>query len=278
MTNMTTYRAEGPQSRDTTSRKYNEAMGLLLAKTYADMRPRQRRRVARRSEATEPRSGRKRPRNKNVSELVFFQQANGIAAHYEYAPFGAVIATSKSTPVTAYDFREYNPFRFSSEYNDNLLGLAYYNYRHYCPLEGRFLAFDMFYELHILKSYLSSCNDGINYYDSLGNLPRVQGKNSTWPTIAPNPNDYSCAKEMPTIYGEVPSGSCCQYSERVVYANNVVEFTADGSGGYFRKGELCVSGAKCKYIKVRQCLGDRAYVERTLLIQQINGIWRKSDM
>ena len=216
--------------------------------------------------------------NKNVSELVFFQQANGIAAHYEYAPFGAVTATSRSTPVTAYDFREYNPFRFSSEYNDNLLGLAYYNYRHYCPLEGRFLAFDMFYELHIVNSYLYSCNDGINYYDSLGNLPRVQGKNSTWPTIAPNPNDYSCAKEMPTIYGEVPSGSCCQYSEKVVYANNVVEFTADGSGGYIRKGELCVSGAKCKYIKVRQCLGDRAYVERTLLIQQINGIWRKSDM
>ena len=43
--------------------------------------------------------------NKNVSELVFFQQANGIAAHYEYAPFGAVTATSRSTPVTAYDFR-----------------------------------------------------------------------------------------------------------------------------------------------------------------------------
>jgi len=136
---MTTYRAEGPQSRDTTSRKYDEAMGLLLAKTYADMHPHQRRQVARRSEATEPRSGRKRPRNKNVSELVFFQQANGIAAHYEYAPFGAVTATSRSTPVTAYDFREYNPFRFSSEYADDALGLVYYNYRHYNQIDGCWL-------------------------------------------------------------------------------------------------------------------------------------------
>ena len=80
--------------------------------------------------------------NKNVSELVFFQQANGIAAHYEYAPFGAVIATSKNTPVTAYDFREYNPFRFSSEYADDMLGTVYYNYRHYNPMAGRWLRRD----------------------------------------------------------------------------------------------------------------------------------------
>ena len=33
---------------------------------YLDMRPRRRRRVARRSEATEPRSGRKRPRNQTL--------------------------------------------------------------------------------------------------------------------------------------------------------------------------------------------------------------------
>ena len=77
--------------------------------------------------------------NKNVSELVFFQQANGIAAHYEYAPFGTVTATSRNTPVTAYDFREYNPFRFSSEYLDNHIQLTYYNYRHFSCLYGRFL-------------------------------------------------------------------------------------------------------------------------------------------
>ena len=36
MTNMTTYRAEGSQSGDTTIWTYDEATGLLLAKTYAD--------------------------------------------------------------------------------------------------------------------------------------------------------------------------------------------------------------------------------------------------
>ena len=80
--------------------------------------------------------------NKNVSELVFFQQANGIAAHYEYAPFGSVTATSRSTPVTAYDFRECNTFRFSSEYADAAVGLVYYNYRHYNPLVGNWCAKD----------------------------------------------------------------------------------------------------------------------------------------
>ena len=54
-----------------------------------DMRPRRRRRVARRSVATEPRSGRKRPRNKNVSDVVAFDGL--LAAHYEYAPFGKTI-------------------------------------------------------------------------------------------------------------------------------------------------------------------------------------------
>ena len=36
MTNMTTYRAEGSQNGDTTSWTYDEASGLVLAKTYAD--------------------------------------------------------------------------------------------------------------------------------------------------------------------------------------------------------------------------------------------------
>ena len=106
--------------------------------------------------------------NKNVSELVFFQQANGIAAHYEYAPFGAVTVTSKSTPVTAYDFREYNPFRFSSEYNDDKLGLVYYNYRHYEPLMGRWLSRDPLFEQGGVNVYAMVANASSARNDSLG--------------------------------------------------------------------------------------------------------------
>ena len=103
--------------------------------------------------------------NKNVSDLVFFQRANGIAAHYEYAPFGAVTATSSSTPVTAYDFRTLNPYRFSSEYHDHLLHLVYYNFQYYSYDIGKWCARDMF---DWLKMYAFLANDSLNAYDCLG--------------------------------------------------------------------------------------------------------------
>ena len=132
--------------------------------------------------------------NKNVSELVFFQQANGIAAHYEYAPFGAVTATGRSTPVTAYDFCECNSYRFSSEYADDALGLVYYNYRHYNTTDGRWTNRDtlaelgqwvasrydvrmvghsMIYRRHIdeyriANDYISCHNGNVNSFDILG--------------------------------------------------------------------------------------------------------------
>jgi len=94
-----------------------------------DMRPRRRRRVARRSVATEPRSGRKRPRNKNVSDLVTSSNLS-VAAHYEYAPFGTMTFKFASEDL-------HNPLRFSSEYSDGTLSLLYYNYRHLVLLIGR---------------------------------------------------------------------------------------------------------------------------------------------
>ena len=54
--------------------------------------------------------------NKNVSELVSYQSARGVPAHYEYAPFGAVTAAITNTAFTAFNVAETNPFRFSSEY------------------------------------------------------------------------------------------------------------------------------------------------------------------
>ena len=37
---------------------------------------------------------------------------------------------------------EDNPFRFSSEYADDELGLVYYNYRYYNPQNGRWISRD----------------------------------------------------------------------------------------------------------------------------------------
>ncbi|MBP5227159.1 MAG: RHS repeat-associated core domain-containing protein, partial [Kiritimatiellae bacterium] len=89
--------------------------------------------------------------NKNVSELV---DAHGtVTAHYEYAPFGDVT-------VSAGNLASSTPFRFSSEYADDALGLVYYNYRHYDPVTGRWTSRDLIEEF-----------GGINIYCMIGNFP-----------------------------------------------------------------------------------------------------------
>ncbi|MBQ9431884.1 MAG: RHS repeat protein [Kiritimatiellae bacterium] len=103
--------------------------------------------------------------NKNVSELVFFS-GGGIAAHYEYAPFGALTASTRNTSVADYDFRTYNPFRFSSEYADDAVGLVYYNYRHYEPIKGRWLNRDF----GGLNLYEVELNNFISLFDFLGKM------------------------------------------------------------------------------------------------------------
>ena len=80
--------------------------------------------------------------NKNVSEVFYHALQDGIAAHYDYAPFGAVTRTARATRVTNRDLITENPFRFSSEYHDHILGLVYYNYRHYDPSDGRWMTID----------------------------------------------------------------------------------------------------------------------------------------
>ena len=102
--------------------------------------------------------------NKNVSEVFYHALQNGIAAHYDYAPFGAVTRTSRATRVTNRDFLSENPFRFSSEYHDLTLGLVYYNYRHYNPIIGRWQSLDPLFHLDIRSS---SSPEGIN----LGSTP-----------------------------------------------------------------------------------------------------------
>ena len=102
--------------------------------------------------------------NKNVSELVHFETRNGIAAHYDYAPFGAVTRAISASAVTDNTFTTDNPFRFSSEYHDDTLGLVYYNYRHYNPTDGRWCGRD----LVGLQILLFVKNDVLNQMDILG--------------------------------------------------------------------------------------------------------------
>ena len=88
--------------------------------------------------------------NRNVSEVV---AANGdIVAHYEYAPFGAVVEQQGALAAV-------NPWRFSSEHTDGDIGLVYYNFRHYDPAAGRWLSREEF------------AIDSQNHYEYLSNAP-----------------------------------------------------------------------------------------------------------
>ena len=71
--------------------------------------------------------------NKNVSEIIGTDDT--MAAHYEYAPFGAVTAQRGESAAA-------NPWRFSSEYSDDDTATVYYNYRPYEPAMGRWLMRD----------------------------------------------------------------------------------------------------------------------------------------
>ncbi len=106
--------------------------------------------------------------NKNVSDLIYYALANGIAAHYDYAPFGAVTRTARDTRMTQHTFIAENPFRFSSEYHDNTLGLVYYNYRHYNPKDGRWCRRDPIEEDGGLNLYTLCHNDSSSKTDVKG--------------------------------------------------------------------------------------------------------------
>ena len=100
--------------------------------------------------------------NKNVSDVFYRLTANGIGAHYDYAPFGATTRTHRDSSAS-FDIVSLNPFRFSSEYYDSELDLIYYNYRHYSPTLGRFLSRDPIEE-----------QGGLNLYAFVGNSPIIK--------------------------------------------------------------------------------------------------------
>ena len=109
--------------------------------------------------------------NKNVSEVI--AQDGDIAAHYEYAPFGAVTAQSGALAMA-------NPWRFSSEFADDELGCDYYNYREYEPVAGRWMQRDPIYDEDgaFDRGVYAFCgNTAMFRFDSLG-LKIVFNENS----------------------------------------------------------------------------------------------------
>ena len=90
---------------------------------------------------------------KNICELY---GSNGyIRTAYTYTPYGEVTASGDVT----------QPIQWSSEYNDTELGLVYYNYRHYNPLDGRWTGRDFFI---IVNRYVFANNNPFSKFDYIG--------------------------------------------------------------------------------------------------------------
>ena len=97
--------------------------------------------------------------NKNVSEVIASDRS--LAAHYEYAPFGALTVPRGEAAAA-------NLFRFSSEYAEDDTATVYYNYRHYEPVAGRWMQRDIGEEDLSMNLYGFIDNGQVNVIDDIG--------------------------------------------------------------------------------------------------------------
>ena len=93
---------------------------------------------------------------KNATAL--FGIRAGRRALYEYGPYGNILRMEGNAA-------EDNPFRFSSEYADDELGLVYYNYRYYNPQNGRWISRDL---IPSRNPYCFSENSPSTWFDVFG--------------------------------------------------------------------------------------------------------------
>ena len=90
---------------------------------------------------------------KNICELY---GSNGyIRTSYTYAPYGSATESGNT----------WQPIQWSSEFHDDELGLVYYNYRHYNPLDGRWTGRDFFI---IVNRYVFANNNPFSKFDYIG--------------------------------------------------------------------------------------------------------------
>jgi len=98
--------------------------------------------------------------NGNVAALVNAADGNAVA-NYEYDPFGQTI---RATGLMA----RYNPFRFSTKYQEDESDFAYYGYRHLNPSTGRWLNRDPIGEQGGKNVYQLVKSNPVNLFDGLG--------------------------------------------------------------------------------------------------------------
>ena len=95
---------------------------------------------------------------KNICEV--FGPAGYIRTNYSHSPYGEVTISGDVT----------QPIQWSSEHNDSELGLVYYNFRHYNPVDGRWMGRDRVQVNSKENAYTFSFNNAITWWDYIGNL------------------------------------------------------------------------------------------------------------
>jgi RHS repeat-associated protein len=152
--------------------------------------------------------------NGNVSALV--DAANGnLVAQYEYGPFGEPLrATGPMAKV--------NPFRFSTQYQDDETDLVCYLHRYFSPSTGRWLSPDPIEERGGLNLYGFVSNDPINKIDLFGlACTEALGKNGRPLMVFTDPGGSWSAGTV--TFGKPAGGGAIQMytSAKVRYAANV---------------------------------------------------------
>ena len=118
---------------------------------------------------------------KNICEV--YGQHGYLRTAYTCTPYGQVTAEGDVT----------QPIQWSSEFNDTELGLIYYNYRHYNPVDGRWLTRDI---VKAINDYIGMLNSPSYVTDYRGgtilHVPeKYKGEVSTWGDKRPSILEFS---------------------------------------------------------------------------------------
>ena len=113
---------------------------------------------------------------KNICEV--YGQHGYIRTNYSYSPYGEVTISGDVT----------QPMQWSSEYSDSEIDLVYYNYRHYSPLDGRWLGRDYRFA-PVIKNAYTEIQSPILSFDRLGWMS-VSKCQRTLDRIMANPKKY----------------------------------------------------------------------------------------
>jgi RHS repeat-associated protein len=165
--------------------------------------------------------------SKNVSEAV---ARNGdVVAYYEYAPFGAItLMRDESTGE--------NPWRFSCEYSDDVLGLLHFNYRHYSVNDGRWLSYDRNEDV-ALMGYLFCKNSPLEIFDYLGLSP-VSGASSVHGRGGEGQFDSIASKASDNWTSVKTGNDILEDMKRLSKSENCIEkYTIAGHGWAHKDGE-----------------------------------------